>query len=232
MPHNAVGAANQVEAVRLLLSRLEHELRSPLQAVDGFARLLRDRVPPELEPLVDYLCAGVAQLTGLVDELAAVGRGIEPAPDGLAMGEVVERTRAVTGPSAQARRVALQFDCADASLPTPAALGATRTTQVLVNLVSNAVAAAPEGSTVRVEVARHQTTWTFTVSDEGPGVALDDRQAIFEPFQRRTTRPGSGLGLYIVKTLIDGAGGTIGVHAGDDGRGAHFVVQVPEVPVT
>jgi signal transduction histidine kinase len=233
MTHNAVGGDDQVEAVRLLLSRLEHELRSPLQAVDGFAKLLRDRVPHDLRPLADHLCAGVAQLAGLVDELGRAGPVVDDQTGGaIAMGEVVYRLRAVTEHVGASRGVRLLVDCVEPSRRVPAALGATRLTQVLVNLVTNAMGAAPDQSVVHVQVQRRRAAWTFVVADEGPGVGRGDRQAIFLPFERRTTRPGSGLGLYIVKTLVEAAGGSVTVGPGTRNRGARFVVNVPDPVAT
>ena len=172
-------------------------------------------------------------MAGLVDELGRAGPAVEAeAGDSIAMGQVVERLRAVTEHLGASRGVRLLVDCLEPSRPAPMALGATRLTQVLVNLVTNATAAAPDHSVVHVQVQRRGAGWTFVVADEGPGVGPGDREAIFQPFQRRTTRPGSGLGLYIVKTLVEAAGGSVTVGPGRRKRGARFVVNVPDIAAT
>jgi len=229
MPHNGVGGDEEIQSLRLVLARLEHELRSPLQAVTGFARLLLDRVPERDRALVDKVLAGAGQLVELVDELSVewVGGSHGLAADGSVRDALARSVALVELPAAD-RRVALDVAGTDADRPVPAALGTTRLTQVLVNLLANAVNFAPPESTVALTVHHDADRWTFAVTDQGPGVAPGDESIIFEPFLRRSSRPGSGLGLYVVKTLVEAAGGTVHVESRGGTGGARFTVVVPD----
>jgi len=227
MPHNGVGGDQEIQSLGLVLARLEHELRSPLQAVMGFARLLLDRVPESERGLVQKLLAGTEQLVELVDELSVewVTGPLARSAEG-SVAEVVARSLALVDLVAVERGVTLEVLGTDLDVPVAPALGVTRLTQVLVNLMSNAVGVAPVDSVVTLTFEDDPDRFVFTVDDDGPGVASGDQVSIFEPFVRRSTRPGRGLGLYVVKMLVEAVGGTVAVEP-RSGGGARFRVVVP-----
>lgn len=228
MPHNGAGGEEEIQTLRLVVSRLEHELRSPLQAVVGFARLLSMRVPSDLSELATRLCAGADQLTDLVDELSVQWVSLDSSdPSTGAVREAVERSVSMVHLPAGERHVEVVVDAAMPDQPVPAALGVARLTQVLTNLLTNAVKFAPEGTQVVLSVRPFNDGWVFVVEDRGPGVTPGDQDRIFEPFVRGGTRPGSGLGLYVVRTLVEGAGGTVRVERVTSAGGARFTVVVP-----
>ena len=88
-----------------------------------------------------------------------------------------------------------------------------RLERVILNLISNAVKYSPQSSTVRVQVARHDSSAVIIVKDEGEGISPDEIQNLFQPFQRlsraRNTIEGTGLGLFSIKKIVDGHNGTI-----------------------
>jgi signal transduction histidine kinase len=110
-----------------------------------------------------------------------------------------------------------------------------RLTQVFVNLLANASKFAPQGSEIRVGASEHEGSVSFWVEDEGPGVPEIDAGSIFERFQRgkdEEPEPGGlGLGLWIVKSIIDRHGGTITARRTSEGK-TRFEVTLPLEVVT
>jgi signal transduction histidine kinase len=106
--------------------------------------------------------------------------------------------------------------------------------RLLRNLLDNAVRHSPEGGRVRVEARSEGGTVHLSVLDDGPGVAPEERERVFEPFFRaaseRTRDDGSGLGLAIVREIARVHGGDVSVEAGPDGRGARFRASLPAAP--
>jgi two-component system, OmpR family, sensor histidine kinase KdpD len=195
-----------------------HELRTPLTALQGFSELLAMRrfSPPELARIAAIMHAETERLGRIVNDfldLARLERGLAPplrlarVDAGALIAEAVEMLQ-------RARTTHhLEVDCAD-GLPhldaDPDALD-----RVVKNLVSNAVKYSPAGSCVRVAARAREAppAVEITVEDEGPGIAEADRTRIFEPYYRTTAGAkaagGAGLGLAVVKSLIDAHGGTI-----------------------
>jgi len=106
--------------------------------------------------------------------------------------------------------------------------------QVLYNLVSNAIKFSPPGSSARLQARSDEGFLVLSVSDSGPGVPEDDREAVFEEFRQLTDGEragGSGLGLSITRKLVELHGGRIWVEE-TPGGGATFVVRLPETPPT
>jgi two-component system OmpR family sensor kinase len=101
--------------------------------------------------------------------------------------------------------------------------------QVVANLVANAVKFAPSNSEIslRTKSSPEGKSVVMSVSDEGPGIAPGDQSSVFEPFwQADRANPGAGLGLNIVRQLVERLGGTVGVSS-QPGKGSTFVVRLP-----
>ena len=104
--------------------------------------------------------------------------------------------------------------------------------QALVNILENAAEFGPPGSVVRVGVARENDEVMLTVTDQGPGVSVEERPQIFGKFFRggasRLREGGVGLGLAVAKGIVEAFGGQIGVESPVwDGRGARFIIRLP-----
>jgi len=106
---------------------------------------------------------------------------------------------------------------------------AARLRQVLVNLLSNAVKFTTGGGQVRVAVSCHKKTAAVVVSDNGIGIHPDFLPHVFQPFRQgeANTTTGLGLGLGIVKNLVELGGGTVAAHSDGVGRGSRFTVTLP-----
>jgi signal transduction histidine kinase len=195
-----------------------HELRTPLTALQGFSELLALRrfSPPELARIATIMRAETERLGRIVSDfldLARLERGLAP-PLRLARvdaGALVAEAVEVLQRARTTHR--FEVDCADGLPPLDADPDALD--RVVKNLVSNAVKYSPSGSRVRVTARAREAppAVEIIVEDEGPGIAEEDRTRIFEPYYRTAagvrTASGAGLGLAVVKSLIDAHGGSI-----------------------
>ncbi|HKT72470.1 MAG TPA: ATP-binding protein [Steroidobacteraceae bacterium] len=234
----------ELEAVRRardsVLANISHEFRTPLAAqlasiellLEGLSNLSSD----QQRELVMSLERGTLRLTRLIDNLLESVR-IESGQlnirrQSVVVAEVIEDAHALIGSLLAQRRQAL-----DMHLPEDLPLvegDKPRLTQVFVNLLANANKFAPEDSVVRVGAQSEGDRVIVWVEDEGPGPAAGESDAIFARFQRGAAEEpepgGLGLGLWIVKSIIDRHSGTIALSRTEDGR-TRFTISLPaEVP--
>jgi PAS domain S-box-containing protein len=220
------------------LAMVSHELRTPLNAVLGWADMLRSGTLSETrrERAIDAVYTNAVRQTKLIDELLDISRimsgklPLDRAP--LDLRGVVQSGVDVIQPSADAKHINLSVDAGD---PIPEFFGdAARLQQILGNLLSNAIKFTPEGGTVRVSLRRSGSAIELTVADNGQGIPGRYLPIIFEPFRQAdqlTTRQhgGLGLGLSIVRHLVEAHGGQVQADSAGEGRGSTFTVQLPIV---
>jgi signal transduction histidine kinase len=230
----------ELEATRRLrddvLANITHEFRTPLSAQLASLEMLRDRLPENAGAAIHDLLAslerGALRLTQLIDNLLESVRldaghaDIRRQP--LALDEVVEEAAALTAPLLDLRGQTLEVDL---PYPLPAVLGdAPRLVQVFVNLIANANKFAPVDSVIRIGgqvLADEVTLW---VEDQGPGFPSEGGVLLFEPFTRspgeEPEQSGMGLGLYIVKSIIERHGGRVEALRGPV-AGARLTLTLP-----
>ena len=201
-----------------------HELRTPLTALRLRLENLERHVGDDGKPGLDAAAAEVERLSGLVDSLLALAR----ADAGTAPAETVDlaaaaRRRCEAWEPVLTRGVRLELDAPTA---VPARAGGDRVAQVLDNLISNALPAAPADTAI-VVTARSAGPWgELRVRDAGAGMTDEQKARAFDRFWRARPGPGSGLGLAIVRRLVEIDGGTI--HLEDaTGGGLVAVVRLP-----
>lgn len=220
------------QARELFVSSISHELRTPLTQIRLFSESLlneRARSPEQAGRWLRVIDREARRLGDLVDNALLHARGLRHdvhlphAP--LALHEPVAAMEDATRPFAAARDARLEVDVpADVRV-----LGDARALRhVLQNLVDNALKHGPPGQTVRLSVAAAPDTVDVRIDDEGPGVAAADRRRIWEPFVRleRDEATGTGLGLSVVRTLVQAGRGRVWVEDAPGG-GARFVVRLP-----
>jgi signal transduction histidine kinase/ActR/RegA family two-component response regulator len=231
--------ASAEEASRLkdeFLAIVSHELRTPLNAILGWADMLRRG---KLEDAArDRACqtifASAKRQAQLIEDLLDVARIISGKlrleRTDVDLRVVVRDALQVVQPAADAKRIRITIDV-DSPLQ-PVAGDAARLQQVVWNLLSNAVKFTPEGGAVRVRLRGAPHGVEMVVTDSGQGIARDFLPSVFEPFRQAdgsTTRVhrGLGLGLSIVKSLVEAHGGTVTGESEGEGRGATFIVRLP-----
>lgn len=211
---------------RRLLDDVGHELRTPLTIIRGHLELLDGSDPADVEQTRALVIDEVDRMHGLVDDLVTLATAdrpdfVRPTPTDVAQltDEVVDKARSLGGHRWRVERRA----------EVVADLDAQRITQALLQLAANAAKFAPEGSPIGVGSAVRGDRLVLTVRDQGPGVAPEDAERIFERFARAQVGrgvEGSGLGLPIVAAIAAAHGGTAYVER-RRGPGACFVVDLP-----
>ncbi|GAP94821.1 PAS domain-containing hybrid sensor histidine kinase/response regulator [Leptolyngbya sp. NIES-2104] len=218
------------------LATLSHELRTPLNAIIGFSQMLRLRKLSETESmqLIETIERNARSQAQLIEDLLDVSRIItgklqlELQPVELV--PVIEAAIDTVRPTAQAKSIQLQ---AVLDPTTGAALGdATRLQQIVWNLLSNAVKFTPKHGRVQVRLERVRSHLEIIVTDSGKGISAEYLPYIFERFHQAdssTTRTygGLGLGLAIVRHLVELHGGSVRAASLGEGQGATFTVQLP-----
>jgi signal transduction histidine kinase len=193
---------------------------------------------PQQEQLLSLAHSSAGKLVGLIDDyldFAAIDAGfLRLDVRDAELAEVVRASARQATPQAVVRRQTLRVVLPDE--PVPARVDPARLEQVLDNLLSNAVKYTPDGGTIEVALEADAERAVFRVRDDGNGIAPDQQSALFARYQRvpgEATRGirGTGLGLLIVKEIVEGHGGTVRVESdGVPGRGTVFTVTIPLVP--
>ncbi len=224
-------ALDETEQQRVrLISEVAHELRTPLATIEGYLEGILDGV---FEPAPEILAVWereVRRLKRLTHDLSTLSR-VEEAPETLdlqsvdiakVVAEVVEQLR----PRFDSKEIAVQVD-----VDTPVLVmgDRDRLLQVVLNIVSNALAYTPPGGSVTVEARREGSQAVVRVTDTGRGLTAEEQTRIFERFYRadRDGPGGSGIGLTIARSIARRHGGDITAESPGLGQGSTFTIELP-----
>jgi signal transduction histidine kinase len=218
------------------VSLVSHELRTPMAAVIGSSRTLQQRwrelTPDQRESFLEVIADETGRLATLISDVLDTSR-IEAGTFSLRFGDVdlgALVRDSVAAAELSSDEVSLRAEVQD-SLPSIRG-DAERLRQVLTNLLDNAIKYSPAGDEVQVRAYAENGRVRVDVRDRGPGIAREDHRLIFEKFGRVTTgntRPGTGLGLFIARSIAEAHGGTLEV-ASAPKRGALFTLDLPGQP--
>jgi PAS domain S-box-containing protein len=221
------------------LAVLSHELRTPLNAIVGYARLLRsgmltgDKAARGLETLE----RNANWLTQIVEDVLDVSRIVSGKlrlnVQRVELPLIVDNAVATMQPAADARGV--RFETVIDPDVRPVTGDPDRLQQVVWNLVSNAVKFTSSGGRIQIRVRRVESDTELVVSDTGAGIRPDFLPYVFDRFRQGesgTTRKtgGLGLGLAIVRHIVEMHGGTVSATSAGEGHGAQFSVRLPQSP--
>jgi PAS domain S-box-containing protein len=219
------------------LASMSHELRTPLNAIAGYAELMELGVlGPVTEKQLDAL--GRLQrsrkhLNALVDQVLSFARieagRVELDIDEVAVIEALTPLAELIAPQAAAKELDYKLDPADPTITVRA--DRDRLDQIMLNLIGNAVKYTPKGGSIRVTVDAEPALVRIRVRDTGPGIPVDKRQVIFQPFVQlapnlETTTSGVGLGLAISRDLARAMNGDVQVES-EEGKGSTFTLTLP-----
>ena len=225
----------QTEERRLeLIGNVAHELRTPLASIKSVMEGLIDGVLPPEQDTFAAVQREVSRLQRLVGDLQDLSRAeagqiaLDLKP--LSPASLVQTVTQYLAPQFQDKGVSLQVDVPP-GLPLVRA-DANRITQVLTNLLGNALQYTPAGGTVGVSAANHAQEVVFTVQDTGIGIAPEHLPHIFERFyrvdkSRSRAGGGSGIGLTIAKHLVEQQGGRISARSAGPSQGSTFTFTLP-----
>ncbi|HEU0199074.1 MAG TPA: ATP-binding protein [Burkholderiaceae bacterium] len=222
------------------LATLSHELRTPLTAILGWAKVLQTKVDDQatvatgLEVIARNARAQAQLIEDLLDMNRIVSGKVRLDVQPITLARVIEAAVESVRPSADAKGLRLRTILDPAA--GPVAGDPNRLQQVVWNLLTNAVKFTPKGGHVDVLLERVNSHVEVTVHDSGAGIAPLFLPQVFEPFRQAdssTTRThaGLGLGLSIVKQLVELHGGTIAAKSEGEQRGATFTIRLPLAPV-
>jgi PAS domain S-box-containing protein len=218
------------------LSRMSHDLRTPMNAVLGFAQVLDlDGLPPEQAESVRHILIGGRHLLDLINEVLDISRieagQLSLSPEPVSVAEVIQHVVDLIRPLAAARGITLSVN-----------LGAfggkhvradrQRVRQILLNFLGNAVKYNRDHGTVVITATETKgPRIRIGVADSGPGIAEEKLALLFQPFERLgaelSSVEGTGLGLAVAKGLAEAMRGAVGVSS-TVGRGSTFWVELPE----
>jgi signal transduction histidine kinase len=218
------------------LANMSHELRTPLNAILGYTELILDNIygetPAKMRGVLDRVQRNGKHLLGLINDVLDLSK-IEAGQLTLALAdyslkEVVHSVFSAVESLANEKKLALRIELPN-NLP-PGRGDERRLTQVLLNLVGNAIKFTDQGE-VAIKASAMNGAYTLSVCDTGPGIAPADQAKIFEEFQQADSsatkkKGGTGLGLSIARRIIELHGGKIWVES-EIGKGATFSITLP-----
>ncbi|MES2024411.1 MAG: ATP-binding protein [Pseudomonadota bacterium] len=229
----AAESANQAKT--RYVAGISHELRSPLNSILGYSQILlkNEQLDGTPRTAIQTIHRSGEHLLGLVDELLDLARieadrmRLEPAP--ILLSAFLDDLLSMVRPQAEAKGLKLLYTH-NGEMPHYVLADGKRLRQILINLLTNAVRFTDAGS-VTLHVKFNQAIIRFDVIDTGIGIAVQDRQRIFQPFERGAAgrlrgEPGAGLGLAITEKLILLMNGSLNL-VSTQGKGSTFVVRLP-----
>ena len=237
---NEQAARREAEAANrakdLFLATLSHEMRTPLNAIVGWLSILRheDAETRHFQEGLKVIERNTMAQVQLIDDLLDVSRiisgklrvDIQPCE----LAEVINAAVNVTRTAAEGRGITLNVSLDPSA--TLALCDSGRIQQVVWNLVSNAVKFTPKGGQVHVTLRREESSFQIQVSDTGQGISSDLLPHVFDRFRQadssmRRRFAGLGLGLSIVKYIVEAHGGTVEAVSPGEGKGSTFTVRLP-----
>jgi signal transduction histidine kinase len=222
---------NALAAKDEFVANVSHEFRTPLTSILGYVELMlddEDRRDAERGPL-EIIRRNSERLLTLVSDLLSSRNGqLIVTPHAVDVAELVRASINAALPRATTSGIQLRADAPDRL---EAHVDSARVSQVLDNLVSNAIKYSPNGGQVKVSLRSDHGNVVCSVSDTGMGMSKADQDEVFTKFfrsqaVRNSTIPGVGLGLSISKAIVEAHGGTVSLHS-EVGRGTTFTFAVP-----
>jgi signal transduction histidine kinase len=226
--HKARMETERLAAVGKTVSEIAHDMKTPLMAIGGFARQAArglDADDPNKTKL-GIVVKETGRLESMVKEMLYFGKPLVLQRSEADLNTVVLDSLEMSEPLAKEAGVLLAAH-PDASLPAMF-VDVRRMKQVMLNLISNAIQASPSGEGVSVTTTMRNGAVTLAVSDSGVGIKEEDRENIFLPFFS-SKKTGTGLGLPIVKKIVEAHGGTINFYPNPE-RGVTFKISLPLSP--
>lgn len=213
------------------IATVSHELKTPLTTISGFVELVRNHEMPHVEqvPLFELILEESRRLGRMITDLLDLSKIqsglVSLHVERFGVGKLVEQA---VRPFRLRHRDTHQFVVEIGPLNGTMVADRDRIVQVLVNLVGNAVKYSPAGGQVTIHAQKLKSEWEFSVTDQGIGIPESAQAHLFGRFFRVNEQQstGSGLGLFITKSLVERHGGRIWVKS-TDGQGSVFTIRLP-----
>jgi signal transduction histidine kinase len=221
-----------------LLSVVAHDLRNPLHGINGYTELLLLHTPPEspLRELIEPIQQGahrMEQMLSALLESSVIEEGkLLLQLRALDLADLARQVAEMNQQRARHKSQTLLVDCEPGCM---VEADEDRMWQILDNIVSNAIKFSPPQKRIWIGTARHGQCIRCSVRDEGPGLTQDDQRRLFRRLERLSAAPTggeetTGLGLSIVKQLVDLHGGRVWAESAGPEQGSTFIVELPAAP--
>ena len=202
---------------------MAHEIRNPLAGIKGFAQLVGTATNLEqARRHADKIVTQSLRMEALVNDLLAFARDDQGERHITDLSTVIKECVALSGSEAAAQRVKIEVD---APTPLEADVVVDRISQMLLNLIKNAIQAMPDGGTLAIGLSQRSGCVHLSVRDSGTGIPPEHLQRIFEPFWTSKAQ-GTGLGLALCRKVAEEHGGCLKVNSAV-GIGTEFIVTLP-----
>ena len=243
LSHALEEAESANRAKTAFLNNMSHDMRTPMNAIVGFTDLAEEHADDseQVKGYLDMISVSSQHLLSLINDVLDMSRiesGKLNIEDGnVNLEELIDDLRMITQADAAAKDLELTFDTGGLEHRN-VVTDKLRLSQVLLNILSNAVKFTPEGGTIRLSVVEklpsdpdEKTVYVFRIEDNGIGMSEEFRETIFDAFTRERTSTvsgiqGTGLGMAITKSIVDKMDGSITVNS-EEGKGSEFIVSVP-----
>ncbi len=238
--YESANAANSAKSE--FLSNMSHDIRTPMNAIIGMTRIARENISDEtkVQGCLDEIQTASDHLLELINEVLDVSKidsgRMELSCKNIVLGELLEAIKTITQQQAADKNICFKYDCSSIEADY-IYTDDIRLKQIILNLLSNAVKYTDCGGTVELtgrrlkKINNNIYDYLFTVKDNGIGMSKDFMTHLYEPFAREADnyvekQQGTGLGLRIVKNVVDKMGGTIAAKS-EKGHGTTFTVILP-----
>lgn len=218
--------AERLAELGTLASGMAHEIGTPMNVILGRAEYLLQRTADEgMKKGLATIITQVERITKVINQLLAFARRRPPERRTVDLGEIVDESLEMFHERIAQSRITVDKTI-ESSLP-PVCADRDQLIQVLINLVMNSIHAMPEGGRLRLSLACEGSHVCLSLSDTGHGMPEEIRSKVFEPFfTTKDFGKGTGLGLTVVKGIIEEHGGTIAVESAVD-KGTTFWIRLP-----
>lgn len=234
-------AREATDSKSYFLTNISHEIRTPLNAILGYAQIigLRSRevkLPEDMLGYINGIHNSGTLLMDLVNDVLDLSRldagKLSLSMESVNIRQLIKKTYEIARARAEQKEVHCSYFL-DPRIPEMVETDASRLSQIVLNILSNAVKFTPQGKSVTLDASMEADRLVIKVSDEGPGIPLEDQERIFQPFAQGSAEVtkkfgGAGLGLSIVSRLVNLFRGTITVDS-KPGAGACFIVSLPVI---
>lgn len=236
-----ISALKKLEVAKsMFVSMVSHELKSPLSAIESYLALLTSGIVEDKEKQMEWMnkalirCQVLRTLVSDLLNLTAIETGkfnLKRSP--LQCGEIIESIYESSLEKAKEKNIKLEFECINNASPEPILADKSALTSICTNLVDNAIKYTPDGGSVRIILEHNGTYVKLKIKDTGIGLSAEEKEKIFEEFFRVKNSftvkvPGTGLGLSLVKKLVELHNGRISVES-KEGQGSEFMIRFPTV---
>lgn len=213
------------------ISNVSHEIKTPINAIEGYAMLLQeeDLLPEERTQYAERILANTKRLSNLTSNVLLLAKieakEVLPELDNFRLDEQIRQAIVLAEPGWTAKEICLNVTMEAIFCKGNEAL----LFHVWMNLLNNAIKFSPTGGTIRADLRKSRTGILFTIEDDGPGIPEEEQRRIFDKFyqaDRSRGKEGNGLGLALAKKILFLHNGTIRVENRAEG-GSRFLVTLP-----